>query len=208
VADFLYPVPADAPADGEQVTVQYGKAWQPLIIDKIDDLQNAALFDSPPADIEQQVQELIDQLMTPAIVSTSKRAEINHGNSIVLHGNPVDFIVNTAQQNNGNFRQETAAINDEWTNGFEAHAGSYILRFVCVRGTTSGILDFEVDSISGFSIDFYNATAQNRFVSDNGVYIPTDGYHVIHAKVNGKNASSTSYRIGIIAISLIPAIAD
>lgn len=205
---FLYPVPADAPADGEQVTVQYGKAWQPLIIDKIDDLQHAALFDSPPVDIEQQVQELIDQLMTPVIVSTSKRAEINHGNSIVLHGNPVDFIVNTAQQNNGQFRQEAAAINDEWTNGFEAKAGDYFIRFVCVRGTSSGILDFTVDGAGGGSIDFYNSTAQNRFVSDVGITLDADGYHILHGKVNGKNGSSTSYRVGIISISLIPAIAD
>lgn len=212
MADFLYPVPDTPPDEERDWIVAFNPKWLPLLIDAVDNLQHDYLFEGMPSDASEQVDQLILMLCTPyeceQPVPSSKRSYLLHRDSIVIAGNAIAFQQNSAQAYNGHWRQEAAAINDEWTNGFTAPAGDYILRFVGVRGTSSGLLDIDIDSANDTQIEWYNATAQNNYVIDVNFTVDFDGYHVLHAKVNGKNPSSTAYRIGIISMSVIPVNGD
>lgn len=210
--DFLYPVPSSPPDENRDWIVAFNPLWLPILIDAVDNLLNDDLFVGMPPDASEQVDQLILMLTTPydceVIVSTAKRSVMLHQDSIVLNGNSIDFILNTAQMFNGHWRQETAALNDEWTNGFDAAAGNYTLRFVVVRGASSGVMDVYVDGDYIAQIDFYNAGGQNHIVVDLSITLAADGYHVLRGKVVGKSGSSTGYRAGIISMSVLSDTAD
>lgn len=209
---FRYPVPDQPPDEAEFWVTAFNKKWLPIVIDAVDNLIHSDLFESPPDDIESQCDELVKLIMTSydceAAVTISKRSLMSHRDSIVTSGNAVAFQLNTAQANNGNFRQDPAARFDGFTNGFVAPPGDYILRLVCVRGSASGILAMLIDDEVIGSFDFYNVTTQNNYVLDIPVTIATNGYHVIQCGTSTKNASSTDYRIGIISMSVFPAVED
>lgn len=212
VPQFRYPVPDTPPDEPELWVTAFNKGWLPIVIDLVDNLLHADLFESPPDDIEEQAGQLVKQLMTPyeceVTVSEVKRSFMLHQDSIVLNGNPIALTVNASQWLNGGWRQNTEAINDEWTNGFFAPAGLYTLRIVALKSNASGILRIFVDDILMGVEDLYNGSNVFNHIIDVPLDLETDGYHIIRGKLEAKNASSSSYRCLITCFSVIPDTAD
>lgn len=206
--DFLYPVPELPPDEGTLWVVAFNAEWLPIVVDAVDNLQRGSLFDVPPADIEEQVDQLVKLILTPYVcpptVTTLKRSFVLHQDSKVINGNPISFTVDTGQALNGVWRQSTAAQNDEWSNGFYAPAGNYIIRYLCSKSSASGILYTSIDGILTDNFDMYNASTQLNVVHDITLAIDTDGYHVINGKLSTKNALSSGYVCRITSISIIP----
>jgi len=61
---FRYPVPAQSPLEGEQIIVQYGKEWIPVLLDIVLRLKNPSLWESPPDDLDEFIHDLSYALIT------------------------------------------------------------------------------------------------------------------------------------------------
>lgn len=82
-------------------------------------------------------------------------------------------------------------------------AGTYTLTLVYPKTTTRGKLQMSVDGVDvGTLLDAYNgSTTYNNVHTATGIAL-TEGPHTVRITVNGKNASSTGYRIGAQWLSL------
>jgi hypothetical protein len=133
-----------------------------------------------------------------------KKAALFHDDMIVLTGAArlISYDSNSA------YGQRTdqgggGANGDSWTNGFVAEAGTYSIRFVFLMLTSNGKLDIYIDNVLKVSgVDFYGGTNQNQVVTTGTFTIATSGYHVLKGVVNGKNASSSGYRIPLTKYTL------
>lgn len=197
VSDFLYPVPTNKPADEPLYVCGFNVDWLPLILDVVDNLQYSDLFDSPPDDITQQVQELLDQLMTPIIISPQaypSTAWHMHRYSVTLVGNAIAFAAGASTPLGGYWRQSAAALGDQFTFPVFLDAGTYDLFFNWQRSTNSGILTLFLDNaVNPFATkDLYGTSLADQTAQET-LSISEPGLHTITGKVNSKNASSSGY---------------
>lgn len=61
---FLLPVPELPPDDGSFHTCQFNKQWLPIVLTVLAQLQDPLVWQDPPSDIDGQVAQLIDLVMT------------------------------------------------------------------------------------------------------------------------------------------------
>jgi hypothetical protein len=206
MSEFLYPVPDEPPADGDQITVSFGKKWLAIILDRVDDLLSEQAWLAPPDDISQQVEELLDLLSTdipPVTVYYPHFAQIFHHAALVVVGNPIVVNVDPLQIYNFTARQTAEAINDTFQNVVTLAAGTYTLTVVCAKTSASGIITWYLDENLIGTTDLYNAaTVRNVELQVSGIDIETGGLHQLTGEVGSKNASSSSYRAPLTAYYL------
>jgi hypothetical protein len=82
-------------------------------------------------------------------------------------------------------------------------AGTYTLRLLCHTDIDHGILDIDLDGVEIASFDGYSAaTTWNVLQTQTGIVVATAGIKTLKLRVDGKNASSTSYIVEFTTITL------
>lgn len=200
---FLYPVPSQPPADGSQHTCTFGDDWLAIILDRVDDLRSGEWFESAPADIKQQVGELIDLLMTPVIISPQlfpHEAIYWHNYPLIVAGNALQIFHDAANDFGWRGLQSTPAINDHWRSKIFLAEGDYDILVCHARGTNHGIVTIDIGGEDApITLDMYGTSALNLYTSFR-MFITGDGEHQIDGNVLSKNAGSTNYYCSITAI--------
>jgi len=197
MSPYKYPVPANPPADGTQHTCTFGEDWLALILDRVDDLQKAEWFDTPPSDIKQQIRELLDLLeidtTTPPQIFP-QQAELTGALRDVEAGNALLFNAVTGAMFGGNWIQSPPAIHDHTTISVLLLAGTYNLTLVVSKTQNSGILTVKKDGQTYLTQDLYNAVAvHNVVIGAQSFSLAASGFVTIDLFVDSKNAASSNY---------------
>jgi hypothetical protein len=78
---------------------------------------------------------------------------------------------------------------------FFCRAGTYDLKIRALKGLNFGKTDIYVDSdLQSSGVDWYNFGALNSVQQTISITVPSDGNHHLVIVVNGKNATSSSFR--------------
>ena len=100
----------------------------------------------------------------------------------------------------------TATNGDTWDIGIIIDAGTYTLKLWVSTGPQMGKVDISIDGESPIStFDGYSGSSVNSYIYTVSTGALSSGYHKIRFTVNGKNASSSSYRFYGSKLSIIPA---
>ncbi len=97
-----------------------------------------------------------------------------------------------------NLSTANADDGDRYECGMYLEEGTYIFSFYGVTNNNAGKIDLYIDGVSVSSgHDLYTAAAGYDYTFDTGETISVigSGYHLIEWVVNGKNASSSDYRV-------------
>jgi hypothetical protein len=96
--------------------------------------------------------------------------------------------------------------NGDWLEvGFELNAGSYTCRILGLSSTDTGKIDWTLDGTSQTTgQDWYSAAGTYNVSKSFTLTAVYSGYHVLKGTVNGKNASSSSYRWYITCAVITP----
>lgn len=158
--------------------------------------------------------------------SNWQRLIANHAHS---HGSDGDDIPNIGSHVNvfagafpvvgqGNWivqRNANAYFNMAWINFSYANldnsttktwipAGTYTLYCYVTKGPNCGILDIDIEGSEKASFDLYYSYAGAAILeSQAGIVITTSGLKDLRIRVDGKNASSSSYLVQVSAISMV-----
>jgi hypothetical protein len=123
-----------------------------------------------------------------------KGAVIWHDESIATNGNAIARYCDNNQVYATLSQQNTAAINDAFSNRFYIAAGTYNLFMWYRMKNDNGILTVYIDGVSIGTMNCYGGTAYyNVSASISGFTIPYSGYHKFEGKVLSKSASSSGY---------------
>lgn len=77
-------------------------------------------------------------------------------------------------------------------------AGTYTVETIYAKSNDAGINDVTLGGVSAGSFDGYNgSTTYNHRLTTTGVVIASAGIKALVVTSNGKNASSTNYRLGL-----------
>jgi len=88
----------------------------------------------------------------------------------------------------------TPANGDSFSHSFWLRAGTYTFGVLGVRGTIGGKVDWYLDNVLIISgQNWYHSSDEYNHVKENSVTVVGDGYHVLKAVVNGKDAASSAY---------------
>lgn len=102
-----------------------------------------------------------------------------------------------------NYNGASHADGDEITFPICIPAGTYTVDLMAVGFNNYGIVEVYADTDLIATFDGYRAIATyNILHRETGKVVSTDGYQLLHVKLNGKNASSSSYNAGVTAITL------
>lgn len=105
---------------------------------------------------------------------------------------------------NYGFQNDTAADGDNITFTRFLAQGTYTVCTQVFKRSAGGILKIDIDADTVHTHDTYHAsTANNHGGITTGISVTTSGYKTIKIKVDGKNASSSSYslRMGLVTIN-------
>ena len=128
-----------------------------------------------------------------------------HWDSLVLVGNALTKANDSAQAFACYAYQTAASATDSFTNGFCIKANGYTLDVMGITGNNRAKVDWYVDNVLQISgQDWYAATPGYNNLKTGAITVATDGYHVLKAVVNGKNASSADYNLLITRFSIYP----
>ena len=189
--------PGSHPSEGTQIVVSYNEDWLPIVSGVLFHLANKDLWSDAPDDILQQVMDLQYQLESPVSIVYPKRVTLFHEQATVLAGNPITLFVNSSQYLNAVYRQEPAANLNRFTYSFLLAAGTYKLFCHCATSNTYGKLQMSIDNAALGIEDFYSASTVFNVIKFFQFTVDFDGLHILDCVVNGKNASSSDYRISI-----------
>lgn len=207
MVDFTYPVPAHPPDEGSQITVRFGLEWLALVLDAVDNLEIADLFEAPPDDIGGQIDQLLTLLMTDVTMPPQVFPTYGfhfHGASKVTVGNALSLSVVASQMFNGTWFQSPAAQHDKFEFKLLLAAGNYTMNILYQKSTASGILEvFFNDGYSQVSFDMYATATYNQLYTAT-VVVDEDKEVLIRCEVNTKNASSNNFRAFISAFWFEP----
>jgi len=190
-----FTVPSAPPADGTQHTCTFNQDWIPLLIGFVEGLKNPGVWDTPPSDITQECQELIDLLIRDTTVTLywptqffciPPMMHINFGNGLLQS-------IDAAQQLNTYWQQSPNSNGAELTIGFPLKAGSYTLTVGYLKSASGGKVDVKVNGGTLVTLDTYNATAQKAQISTQTFTQTYDSEAFLTFTLNGKNASSANY---------------
>lgn len=134
-----------------------------------------------------------------------KRATMWHDEAVVINSNPLSDSNTTARYQTFT-TSPNPANQDEFSNSFWLRAGTYTFSVLGVTANSYGKLEWYIDGTLAVSAqDWYSAATTGDVVKSATVTVATDGYHVLVGRVNGKNASSSNYRISLTKYWLAPA---
>jgi hypothetical protein len=109
------------------------------------------------------------------------------------------------QINNVMYYTTTPANNDEFTFNVWLEDGTYTLDAIGVTANNRGKIDWYVDGVLAISAqDWYAASLTYNVAKTGSITIIGNGMHVIKGKINGKNASSSSYYWALTEVSIYP----
>lgn len=129
-----------------------------------------------------------------------------HWDSLVLVGNALTKTQDASQAFASYAYQTAASATDSFTNGFCLKANGYTLDVLGITGNNRAKVDWYVDNVLQISgQDWYAATPGYNNLKTGAITVATDGYHVLKAVVNGKNASSADYNLLFSRFSIYPA---
>lgn len=132
------------------------------------------------------------------------RATMWHADSLALTGNAILRQVESTAFYGTRAYQNTAAVNDEFTNSFVSIGGSYTLVVYGARGTNLGIVTWYIDGVSQGTMDMYNASGSQAIRYTLSVTVVGEGYHVLRGVVASKHASSSDYFAIITQMAIVP----
>ncbi len=143
----------------------------------------------------------------PFIGGLPARATLWHYTSTVLTGVAISAAVSTTETYAHLPHQNPAANGDSWTGSFEFGAGSYIFSIVSPTSPNYGKIDWYIDGVLIISgQDWYSSPAVFNVVKTATVTVVGNGYHVLKAVVNGKNALSTDFFTEAVKMWFKPAV--
>lgn len=153
-------------------------------------------------DVVNNIQFLYDRI--------PRRATLWHDEDTVLTGNNLVYTIDTSQAFNFEAEQSPAADGDSFQQGFYLQEGTYTMYVLGRTRSSSGKIDWYLDDtliVSGQ--DWYSsAGASNVVMSSSGISVVGSGRHILKGVVNGKNGSSSGYRITITKVWFVPASDD
>lgn len=191
------PVPANSPLDGTMHVCQFSEDWLPIVTGALNDLLIVSQWDSPPADIIPQVNELmrlIEETVTiPPQVFRSHFSIIWRAVKVGV-GNPLAFALNTAFSLNGTWSQTAAAQNDVMTFDALLVKGTYTLHAQGTKTNASGIASWYLHSTLIGQLDWYVGSGATETIQTFTFTLADDSLCVFQAKMATKNSSSSGYR--------------
>lgn len=191
---FLLTPPAASPLAGNQILVSYNFQWYKFIAYGLQQQIYADVWDSPPADIDEQVDTLMELLSMPFVITYPNRVLLIPRLAKIVAGNNLTFTTVANDDFGGVWYQNTAAQNDEFEFQFLLNAGNYHLRTHGRTAANHGIVTWKIDgSTFVASDDYYSAATVENVERSHAVTIVGDGVHTLNAKVASKNASSSGY---------------
>lgn len=95
------------------------------------------------------------------------------------------------------FQNSTHADGDNFSLKAYLAAGTYTLKVTVERNTNRGILDVDVDGVEVASFDMYGALDTNHIFTETGIVIARSGVKTIKFRIDGKNALSSTYFLGM-----------
>jgi len=144
-----------------------------------------------------------------AAEAAGKRGLMFHDQSLVTVGSGAITRTVTSSQSYGFVAVKASAGNgDKFSHGCMLAAGTYTFKALGTTASGRGKLDWYVDGtkITSTPQDWYSAsTVYEVEMSVASVTISTSGYHKVEGLVNGKNASSSGYAIGLTCFWFVPA---
>jgi hypothetical protein len=120
-----------------------------------------------------------------------------HDQSKVLNGNDLLVLVQNYQMYGFEASQQPAQNGDSFQQTFELAAGNYDFNVLGIVGVDKALVDFYIDNVLIGSIDWYNSSNIYNTKKILPAIAISDGQHVLKAVVNGKNASSTGYKLNL-----------
>lgn len=143
-------------------------------------------------DIKQLLQNYFDAIYEPLGVDYPKSFEAFHDafkcSTAETKGAPA-----TARYQTYSF-QTTPANGQTWDIGFVIEAGTYTVTVLAETDASSPKLDWTLNGVSQTTgQDWYSASTILDVEKTFTLTVPSDGYHVLRATINGKNASSANY---------------
>ena len=103
---------------------------------------------------------------------------------------------------NGRFTNTSETNGDNISYKVYLAAGTYTLRFHCLKGNSHGIVDIDIDGVEKASFDLYNAAnIINQVISATGIVVAVGGLKTVRLRMDGKNGASSSYRMYLMAFS-------
>jgi hypothetical protein len=124
-----------------------------------------------------------------------QRAIMFHEDALVTAGNALAASHDAVQNYAHYFTQNTPADADTFTQSVWLRAGTYTFSVLGLTLNNAGLIDWYIDDVT-FTTgqDWYSASLTYNVTKTVGsIAVIGDGYHVLKGKVNGKNASSSSY---------------
>lgn len=204
--DFLLPVPNLPPDEGDLHRVQFGKQWLPIVLTAMESFLTDVIWDTPPDDIVAQVEELMSELAidVPPLTQVYERNFFFHPSEFLIAvGNPQTLAVDTSQVTNFLAYQDTAGATDYMSVHFNAQAGTYDLVVLAKKQNNAGKIRVQLDGVTTIlDADLYSASVVRNVALTASFSISDEGEHSLVVKVNGKNASSSSYYLPISYISM------
>lgn len=138
-----------------------------------------------------------------------RRGMMFHDQSLVTAGSGAIARYLTTSQSYGFVAiKASASDGDKFSHGCFLRAGTYTFRALGTTASGRGKLDWYVDGskITSTPQDWYSgSTVYEVEMSVSSVSIATSGWHKVEGLVNGKNASSSGYAIGLTAFWFVPA---
>lgn len=126
------------------------------------------------------------------------RAVMWHDEAIVTVGNAMAKTIDAAQSYAFYMiRTPSSGDGDAFTNGCFLAAGTYTLSVLGATMDTAGKADYLLDGVSiSTGQDWYSASITRNVVKTIAdVVVTYSGWHALTVTVNGKNGSSSAYRI-------------
>jgi hypothetical protein len=124
------------------------------------------------------------------------RAALWHDESTVTAGNALSVVADTSQWF-GVYAYQNAAVNgDSFTQSLWLRQGMYMVTFLGETDSGSGRVDWSLDgTVFAAGQDWYSASLVRNVQKTATLTILTDGYHTLKAVLNGKNGSSSGYKL-------------
>ena len=175
-------------------------AWVDPPIRATGDDITAAIWNQDVKDNSQYLKDELDGLDYP------ETALMFHRHSEVTNGNALTETVNTAHPFGHYAEQSAAADADAFRQSFMLKAGTYDIHIRGRQRTDAGKLDWTLDGNSiATGQDWYGANTDNFVKTISSVTVTGNGRHLLAGTVNGKNGSSSDYRIMLTEIWFEPA---
>jgi len=134
--------------------------------------------------------DLVDvNVRTPNIIGRPVNFKIYHANDTIVTGGAL------TTWTNGEYYQSTLANGDTFSLQFAGEGGGYVLTVNGSTGADCGMIDWYLDGNFIFPGQDWYSAAYTQGVSKSLYFACPPGLHTLKAVVNGKNASSTGYRI-------------